>query len=156
MKGYARWYDLDLKEVIDLRSRFFEPRDDYRMIAASALDSAWMEQVGVQGRVLIVAEGLLMYFDGEQVRSLLAALADRFPGAELLIEMLAPILVDRIRYHDTVKNGATFRWSEVDARALERYDDRIRYDGQWSYFDYCPARWRYLRLLGPFAWVRAT
>lgn len=154
MQGYGRWYDLDVAETIALRERFFTQSERYRMVACSAFDFRWADFVEEEGPVLIIAEGLLMYFSGEQVRALFGMLAGRFPGAVALIELLAPFAVGRNRYHDTVKRGADFRWSLVDSRDLERMDGRIRFDREWSYFDYHPRRWRYLRHLRHWRWFR--
>lgn len=153
LSGYAHWYDLDLPEVIALRSRFFTETEQRHMIASSVLDSGWMERITASGPVLIVAEGLFMYLSGDEVATLLTALGDRFPKAVLLVEMLAPMLVGRNRMHDVVKDAA-FRWSLSDSRDFERIDSRLHYDCEWCYFDMARRRWRYLRLIHWIGWVR--
>jgi len=40
--------------------------------------------------VLIIAEGLLMYFSDQNVRGLLDTLVVGFPGAEMLLETVTP------------------------------------------------------------------
>lgn len=119
LSGYACWYDLDLPEVIALRSHFFTETEQRHMIASSVLDSGWMERIMAPGPVLIIAEGLFMYFSEEEVTSLLDALARYFPKAVLLVEMLAPLLVGRNRMHDVVKN-ASFKWTLSDSRDFSR------------------------------------
>ena len=153
LSGYACWYDLDLPEVIALRSHFFTETEQRHMIASSVLDSGWMERIMAPGPVLIIAEGLFMYFSEEEVTSLLDALARYFPKAVLLVEMLAPLLVGRNRMHDVVKN-ASFKWTLSDSRDFSRLNSRLHYDCEWSYFDMARRRCRYLRLIHLIGWVR--
>lgn len=41
----ALWYDVDLPAVMDLRRELFKESTRYRMIAASVVDRAWLDQV---------------------------------------------------------------------------------------------------------------
>jgi methyltransferase (TIGR00027 family) len=83
------FFDLDLPVMIRFKRRFLQESERYRMIAASVLETAWMEQVGefVNGPVLFMAEGLFMYLEPDQVKSLVLELQDRFPGSELVCEV---------------------------------------------------------------------
>ncbi|TCL76962.1 O-methyltransferase involved in polyketide biosynthesis [Hydrogenispora ethanolica] len=143
--GRIAWYEVDLPEVIRIRRRFFEESDRYRMIAGSVLEEGWLAEVAPNGRpVLIIAEGLLMYFSEAEVRELLGRLAAHFPGAAMLLEMLTPTCVRLSAQHDTVSRmGLRFQWGIPDGRALERLDPRIRWLAEWNYFDYHRRRWRY-------------
>ncbi|NBC18772.1 MAG: class I SAM-dependent methyltransferase [Bacteroidetes bacterium] len=86
--GRARFVDLDLPEVIAVRRRFFEDTDRHRMIAASALDEAWMDAIDPERPAFFVAAGLLMFFEPDDVRTLLGTLVERFPGAEMAFDVI--------------------------------------------------------------------
>jgi len=86
--GRMRWLSVDLPDAIRLRERFLTPTDRFRHFAASALDPAWMDAVDASSGVMIVAQGLLMYLPPEQVGQLIAGIADRFPGAELVFDAI--------------------------------------------------------------------
>ncbi len=143
--GRIVWYELDLPEVIAIRRRFFTESERYRMIAGSVLEEEWLAEIAAAGRpVLIIAEGILMYFREEEVRLLLGRLAERFPGATMLLEMITPTIVKLSDRHDTVSQmGLRFQWGIPDGRALEQMDRRIRWVAEWNYFDYHRRRWRY-------------
>ena len=47
-----------------------------------------LDMVDPSSWVFIVAQGLLMYLEPEAVRQLLAGIADRFPGAELVFDVV--------------------------------------------------------------------
>jgi O-methyltransferase involved in polyketide biosynthesis len=86
--GRMRWLSVDLPDAIRLRERFLAPTHRFRHVAVSALDPAWMDEVDPSSGVFIVAQGLLMYLAPEKVRALFAAIADRFPGADLVFDTI--------------------------------------------------------------------
>jgi O-methyltransferase involved in polyketide biosynthesis len=86
--GQARFIDIDLPEAIAVRQQFFEQTDRKRMLACSALDSEWMDAVDSECPVFFVAAGLLMFFDPQDVRTLIRTLATRFPGAEMAFDVI--------------------------------------------------------------------
>ncbi len=86
--GRLRWLSVDLPAAIGLRERFLRPTERFRHMSVSALDSAWMDVVDTSSGVFIVAQGLLMYLEPDKVRRLLSDIADRFPGAEMVFDVV--------------------------------------------------------------------
>jgi len=86
--GRMRWLSVDLPEAIRLRECFVPPTDRFRHLAASALDRAWMDAVEPSSGVFIVAQGLFMYLEPEAVRRLFVAIAQRFPGADMVFDVI--------------------------------------------------------------------
>jgi O-methyltransferase involved in polyketide biosynthesis len=147
--GSITWYDLDLPEVIAIREQYFKASIRYRMVAGSVLEVDWPSTVSAGDRpVLIIAEGVLMYFAALEVKLLMGRLVHAFPGAEMLVELMPPTLVRRGKQHDTVtKTGAEFKWGLSYSSELEDLHPSIRYIEDWNYFDYHRERWRWLRWL---------
>lgn len=77
----ALWIGVDLPESIAIRERFIAPDERHRHIAASAMDESWYDEVPDGRSVYITAQGLLMYFEEEEVKQHLISLSKRFPGA---------------------------------------------------------------------------
>jgi O-methyltransferase involved in polyketide biosynthesis len=88
--GTLYWYDLDLPDVIELRTRYIQPTSRRQFIARSILDDSWMDVLEPANSVLFVAAGVLYYFEESQVRTVLSKLADRFPGSELIFDACSP------------------------------------------------------------------
>ncbi len=88
--GRMRWLSFDLPEAIRLREHFIPETNRFRHVAVSALDAAWMDAVDDSSGLIVVAQGLLMYLDPASVRRLLAGIAERFPGAELVFDVVPP------------------------------------------------------------------
>ena len=86
--GRMRWLSVDLPEAIGARERFIAPTDRFRHLAASALDPAWMEGLDAASGLFIVAQGLFMYLEPAAVEQLFAAIARRFPGAEIAFDVV--------------------------------------------------------------------
>ena len=87
--GKVEWYDLDVPEVIELRKKFVGGEGArYHFLAYSAFDPAWLATLTVHRPrpFLFLAEGVFMYFEEVQVRSLVLALQEHFPGAELVFD----------------------------------------------------------------------
>jgi O-methyltransferase involved in polyketide biosynthesis len=86
--GRVRWLAVDLPETIALRSRWLPDTDRHKSLACSALDFRWMDEVDRSRGVFLMAEGLLMYFEPRDVERLLAACAERFPGSEMMFDVI--------------------------------------------------------------------
>ena len=81
---------LDLPEMIEFKKQFYEETDRYHFLGTSVFDYAWMDQVEKIGKrpVLFMAEGVFMYLDAEKVKELVLKLQSRFPGSELVCEVV--------------------------------------------------------------------
>ena len=129
--GSVEWYDLDLPEVIDIRRDLIggdQPR--YHLLAASAFDEGWQAELAAlpSKPLLVLAEGVFMYFPAEQIRGLVLDLLNRFPGAELVCDSFSPYLVfvSNLRFRVLgPKFGVHYGWSQKDGRGLAAWDGRI-------------------------------
>jgi O-methyltransferase involved in polyketide biosynthesis len=87
--GTVDWTCVDVEESIAVRERFLPAGPRCRHIACSALDLAWLDHIP-PGPVFITAQGLFMYFDESDVRTLVTAIVDRLPGAQLMFDAIPP------------------------------------------------------------------
>jgi len=137
--GKVEWYDLDLPEVIELRRKFIGGEGKrYHLLAGSVFDSAWLDKVSVhrQRPFLFLAEGVLMYFEETQVKSLVLMLRDHFPGAELVFDAFSPFLVRANNLRMAIsKFGVRYHWGLRRGQEIEKWGDGIRLLDEWGYFD---------------------
>lgn len=84
------WIDLDLPEVTTLRQQLDSETENHRFLSQSVMDFSWMDQLSVSNPedLLVMAEGLLMYFEVDQVQTFIDQLKQRFPGATLLFDVI--------------------------------------------------------------------
>ena len=86
--GQVRWLTVELPETAKLRRSLLPDSPRHRILAGSALDDDWLEQVDPTHAVLISAQGLLMYFQPDDVHRLIERCGERFPGAVMLFDAM--------------------------------------------------------------------
>ncbi|MFI6012281.1 class I SAM-dependent methyltransferase [Streptomyces sp. NPDC051243] len=119
--GQARWFDLDLPDVIELRRRFVTDSGRRTMLAASVTDETWTEAVVAQsdGPYFFAAEAVLPFLEEGDVRHVIDLLADRFPGSLLALDTAGPGFIDTQNQHDALsKVDARMRWACADPAQL--------------------------------------
>lgn len=127
--GTLTWYDLDLPDVITLRKNFVRENQRRKFLAYSMLDESWIGRVHGEAGVMFVAAGVLYYFEELQVRKLFSALADSFPGSELVFDACSQLGV-RVANEKVIKSGgmdenSILKWGLVSANDLRVWDNRI-------------------------------
>ena len=139
------WYDLDFPEVIDIRRQFFKETSRYQFIPSSVLDFEWMKKIqNKDKKVLFIAEGLFMYLHENEVKNLVLNLQRTFPGCELACEVANTFVIKMLKrkiwrkkfqrdFH--LGKDATFNFGISDSKDLEKWNDKITYLDDWTYFD---------------------
>lgn len=117
--GLVRWVTVELPETLEVRHRLL-PDDPprRRSVPSSATDHRWMDEAGLDDAgadgVLITAQGLLMYLRPPEVKALIAACAERFPGGTLLFDAVSRGLVKRSQDGGLTSGGGyrapAWRW----------------------------------------------
>jgi O-methyltransferase involved in polyketide biosynthesis len=132
--GQFTWYGLDLPEVIGLRKELLEETARSHFIGCSVLDFSWMDNLaGKAGKpILFLAEAILVYLHEDEVKGLVRALAERFPGAELVCDAFSPMVV---RLHPRPNAVAQPHWGLKNDRDVEAWAPGIRLLSQWYYFE---------------------
>jgi len=137
--GRVEWYDLDLPAVIGLRRKHLGgEKGRYHLLACSVLDKTWLDRVSAHNRrpFLFLAEGVFMYFEGAQVKSLVLTLRDRFPGAELVFDAYSPLHVWRHNLQTSASRiDLRVHWGIWHGREIEGWGEGIRLLDEWGFFD---------------------
>lgn len=112
------WYDVDFPGVIELREKVYPARAGYRLIASSATDPSWLEQIPADAPVLFLAEGISMYLTDEEGIALLRRVVERFPSGEVQIDFFNWLAIKSQKTQTLVRNSnSTLHW------AVNRPDD---------------------------------
>lgn len=132
-----QWYNLDFPEVIEQRELFFEENERVKNIAKSALDPTWTIDVKANGKkLLIISEGMLMYFKEDEVKSFLEIMTNGFESFEAQFDMLYKMLVNKGSKHDTVKNtNAQFNWGVKDGSEVVKLCPKMKQTGLLNFTD---------------------
>ena len=158
----AHWYDLDVPEAIKLRQRFFNETSKISFIAKSVFDFTWFEQIpDSELPLIILCEGVLMYFEEKELQTLFNKLALRFPQSEFVFDFIPTAMVKHSKHHDSVnkiKNSdgkaVKFKWGLALPQDITRLGRSITFINSWDYYDYHKKRWSWFRLLTKLPIIR--
>jgi O-methyltransferase involved in polyketide biosynthesis len=108
----VQWYDVDYPAVIALREKLYPTRPRYHLLASSATDQAWLDQIPADRPVLLLAEGISMYLTEHDGVALLRRFVDRFPSGELQIDFYNRLAIKSQKMHTLVRRtGSTLYWA---------------------------------------------
>jgi len=162
--GRIEYYDLDLPDIINIKQQFFKETDRYQMISQSVLEFNWMEKIKSK-EVLFVAEGVFMYLQEEDVKSLFLALQENFPGSEMVCEVFNSIWLRKrwkkmmeVKLQKELDLGkdAMFHFGIRDSDEIESWSDGLKLLGDWSYFDSDEKKLGYMRMFRNIKFFRKT
>jgi O-methyltransferase involved in polyketide biosynthesis len=83
--GRVRWVTVELPEVVSAVGGLLPVAERRRVIASSALDGAWLDEIAGPD-VMVTAQGLLMYFARDDADGLIRTIAPRLPGGAMVFD----------------------------------------------------------------------
>lgn len=108
----VEWFDVDYPEVIALREKVYPSRANYHLLATSATDMQWLEQIPADRPVLFIAEGISMYLTEEQGVALLRRVVDRFGSGEIQIDFFNWLAIKSQKTQALVRtSGSRLYWA---------------------------------------------
>ena len=98
--------------VIALREQIYPTPPEYHLIATSATDPSWLDQIPADRPVLLLAEGISMYLTEDEGIALLRRFVDRFPSGELQIDFFNWLGIRSQKTQTLVRrSGSTLHWA---------------------------------------------
>lgn len=124
------WYDLDLPEVIELRKEFVSEKVNINFIKKSVLDASWINDIKVDKKdmVIIIAEGLFMYFSENDVKRIFEMIFQGFPKSHIFFDVVHSFFVNK-------KISSEFLWGIDKAEEIEHLNHNIKIVQSWSMGD---------------------
>ena len=118
--GSCKIYNLDFSDVIAVRSKLLPAGDREENIPCDLNDTEWFAKIDASGGAIFFASGVFYYFLTEQVRALVQAMADAFPGGVLVfdaanrtaVKMIAKTWLKSAKIKDV---GAYFAVSDAES-----------------------------------------
>jgi len=131
--GTVTWFDLAVPEAIELSKHFFTETDRFKLISKSALDISWIETIPKNRPTLFLAEGLLMYFTENEVKSLFRKINKNFQGADMFFEALSPFIAKKSKKHaDLKKYAAVFKWGIKSGKEIDQWKLGAKFVNEYS------------------------
>ena len=123
-------YNLDFPDVIAVRNELLPAGEREKNIPCDLNDTAWFSQIDASGGAVFFASGVFYYFLTEQVKALVQAMADAFPGGVLVfdaanrtaVKMIAKTWLKSAKIKDV---GAYFAVSDAP-QEISAWDSRLQ------------------------------
>ena len=128
--GRCKIYNLDFPNVITVRNELLPAGDWEQNIPCDLNDTAWFSQIDASNGAVFFASGVFYYFLTEQVKALVQAMADAFPGGVLVfdaanqtaVKMIAKTWLKSAKIQDV---GTYFAASDAP-REIGAWDSRLQ------------------------------
>ena len=128
--GTCRIYNLDFPDVIAVRNALLPAGEREENIPCDLNDTAWFGKIDASEGAVFFAAGVFYYFLTEQVKTLVQAMAEAFPGGKLVFDAankkaVKLMLKTWIKTADIQDVGAYFAVEDVQ-RELTPWSAKIR------------------------------
>ena len=128
--GYCKIYNLDFPDVIAVRNELLHADEREENIPCDLNNTKWFEKIDTSGGAIFFASGVFYYFLTKQVKALVQAMADTFPGGVLVfdaanraaVKMIAKTWLKSAKIKDV---GAYFAVSDAKDE-LSLWDSRLK------------------------------
>lgn len=140
--GSCLIYNIDFSDVIKVRDELLPAGDRERNIAADLNDVCWFDEIASSDGAVFFAAGVFYYFQTEQAKRLITAMAERFPGGRLVFDSAGRFAV-KLMLKTWIKQAAikdvNAYFSVSDAKAqLGPWSDRLQVSGRGYMLGYFP------------------
>ena len=128
--GSCKIYNLDFPNVITVRNELLPAGKREESISCDLNNTEWFKEIDTSGGAVFFASGVFYYFLTEQVKALVQAMADAFPGGVLVfdaanqtaVKMIAKTWLKSAKIQDV---GAYFAVSDAP-QEIGAWDSRLR------------------------------
>lgn len=140
--GSCLLYNIDFPDVIQIRDELLSAGDREQNIAADLNDFRWFDEIDASGGAVFFAAGVFYYFQTEQVKRLIAAMAEHFPDGRLVFDGAGKLAVKLmlktwIKQADIQNVSAYFSVSDAKAE-LSPWSERMQVSSRGYMLGYYP------------------
>lgn len=123
----VHWYDVDMPDVIEIRSKIYPDRHDYQLIGSSVTGLHWLDQIPGDRPVLVIAEGMVQYLSEKEAVELFNRITEKFPHGDIIFDVYSSLMTWAMNLVlSRKKAGFSLRWSMGDPHKLEKQVPRLK------------------------------
>lgn len=94
--GTCRIYNLDFPDVIKSRNEIISAGEREENIACDLNDFSWMDKINAKDGAILYAAGVFHYFTTQQIKNMVIAMAEKFPGGRLVFDAVGKFGRDKL------------------------------------------------------------
>lgn len=136
--GTCRIYNLDFPEVINSRNELIPAGEREENIACDLNDFSWMDRINAEDGAVLYAAGVFHYFTAQQIRDMVIAMAEKFPGGRLVFDAVGKFGRD-VLMKGTLKsmgmNDVSGLFCVNDVSNLEGWSPKVKLMTKKSYME---------------------
>lgn len=140
----AQFLHVDIDEVIKLREGLIPPRPNEIYMASSILHQVWIDLIQTRfpnREILIVIEGVVMYFERCEVRRVFRNIAKRLPGSEIVHDEVSTFIANYDTFHNIIKySSSLFRSGCDDSYEMQSWAPNLKLVAESFYRDWPEAK----------------
>lgn len=147
-----KWCQLDLPEVIKLRKSFNDFKDENN-IEKSVLDFSWIHDIREKENVLFIAEGLLFYFEEEEVKSIFQHIGNNFKNSYIAFDTIPELSTKAKKSGSVNQDNAPLKWFNYKLKTIEDWQFGFEEVVKFPMLSEHKKRWKgfgYLNLIPKF------
>ena len=155
--GLISWFGVDLPTVQPIWHSLIGGSERQQFLADSVLNFNWIEEIPKKssGKILFIAEGLLMYFSETEVKQLFQKIRNNFPQATIIFDSLGKFLAQNSRLNSgDLGIDTCYKWGIKNLIEIESWNQGIQLLDQWYYLDNHKNRLGLMGLLSYIPMVR--
>ena len=115
-----QWYDIDFPSVIEERKKYYVEDDFYHMIEADVREKDWLSAVLKAKHAIIVMEGVSMYFEPQELKTVLEQISSYFDKVNLLMDCYTTIAAKASKYKNPINDvGVTLVYGLDEPKELD-------------------------------------
>ncbi len=89
-------YNLDFPDVIKSRNEIISAGEREENIACDLNDFSWMDKINAKDGAILYAAGVFHYFTTQQIKNMVIAMAEKFPGGRLVFDAVGKFGRDKL------------------------------------------------------------
>lgn len=123
------WYDIDFKEVIDIRKKYFQETEYYHLIASSILEKDWLKTIPKgKDNYIVVAEGVFQYIEVAKIKELIQILRENIGEYYLQFDAMGKAAIKKLKNDKFVKDeGIKIHFAADDENEVLAWDRGIKF-----------------------------
>jgi O-methyltransferase involved in polyketide biosynthesis len=136
--GNIFWYDLDLPDVIALRSKFICETGRRKFISSSFLDYGWFDYLKDARNIFFISAGVFYYFEENDIKDFFINIAGKFPGSEMIFDASSKLGVKvsnkKVIEDSGLDERSYLKWSIEKSKEIKKWDKRIKILEEYNMF----------------------
>lgn len=137
-ENYYKWYDIDLEPVINLRKKYYEEADNYKMVSSAINEKNWLDIYKDDDTkpVLIIAEGVTMYLSDEELKQFIENAKNKFKKIKFVFDAYSKKACELSKYKNPVNEvNAKITWGIDNPEDFKKLSRGIEFDDIYFIYD---------------------